>query len=80
MLPSDRRPSTPPPYETLLVRIAQRADELTRERGTRGGLNLECWALAEREVMGPGLFLDLGKDRFRPAEPALRHGLMVDVS
>jgi hypothetical protein len=36
----------------LELTIARRADELVRTHGRQGGLNLDCWCLAEREILG----------------------------
>lgn len=37
---------------TLQLEVARKADELARARGGSGGLNLECWLIAEAEVLG----------------------------
>jgi hypothetical protein len=36
----------------LQLEIARKADELARRCGREGGLNLQCWLLAEAEVLG----------------------------
>lgn len=37
----------------LELRIARRADELTRAQGIADSINLHCWLVAEYEVLGP---------------------------
>lgn len=39
----------------LELAIARRADELARTHGGKGGLNLHCWCLAEREIFGKSM-------------------------
>lgn len=51
----DSSPTSTAPADTLLeleLRIARRADELTREKMATGTLNLQCWLVAEYEVLG----------------------------
>jgi len=36
----------------LQLRVARRADEITREKRSSPGLNRHCWLLAEAEITG----------------------------
>jgi hypothetical protein len=51
------RPASPYAWfdlEPLQLRVARRADELSsRDPFGKPGLNLHCWLLAERELLGP---------------------------
>jgi hypothetical protein len=42
---------TPDALTEIELRVARRADELARERETHTPLDLDCWLLAEAEVM-----------------------------
>jgi hypothetical protein len=50
-LPQSEKPD---PLFELELRIARRADMLALERPQGSSLNLQCWLLAEMEILGPG--------------------------
>jgi hypothetical protein len=48
--PEDPQPSDP--LFELQLRVARKADALVSAEARARGLNLECWLLAEAEVLG----------------------------
>jgi hypothetical protein len=61
---------------TLQLRVARRADELTRTRVGTPGLNLHCWLLAEREILS-GMLTDWMADSGAHRETAKTHQYTV---
>jgi hypothetical protein len=58
------------PLVDVQLQVARRADELAARPGMGTSLNLHCWLLAEREILGASVADSFSFSQRPEAEPA----------